>query len=53
MRFDQGEFAGVQAIATLLAAAIRIGDGSVSGGEASRLAADVAESLTRRARRGG
>jgi len=47
------EFVGVQAISALLAAAIWIGTGSVSGDEASRLAADVAESLTRRARRSG
>jgi hypothetical protein len=30
---------------------IRIGTGTLSGGEASRLAADIAASLTRRARR--
>jgi hypothetical protein len=53
MRFDQDEFVGVQAISALLAAAIWIGTGSVSGGGASWLAADVAESLTRRARRSG
>ena len=53
MRFNQDEFVGVQVITTLLAAATWIGTGSVPGDEASWLAADVAESLTRRACRSG
>jgi hypothetical protein len=50
---NQDGLVGVQAIWALLAAAIWIGTGGVSGDEASWLAAGVAESLTRRARRCG